>query len=51
LIAACLPNPRKFIANKPSKYINRKASVVQRYMYKIGKLPWREEGDRKKKKG
>lgn len=51
LIAACLPNPRKFKANKPSKYINRKASVVQRYMYKIGKLPWREEGDKKKKKG
>ena len=43
LIAACLPNPRKFKANKPSAYINRKASVIQRYMYKIGKLPWREK--------
>lgn len=52
LIAACLPNPRRFIANKPSKYINRKAGVVQRYMYKIGKLPWKEgakaEQDKKK---
>lgn len=41
LIAACLPNPRKYIANKPSKYINKKAAIIQRYMYKIGKLPWR----------
>jgi monofunctional glycosyltransferase len=42
LIAACLPNPRKFKANKPSAYINRKASVIQRYMFRIGKLPWKE---------
>lgn len=48
LIAACLPNPRRFKANKPSAYINRKASVVQRYMYKIGQLPWREKAKKKK---
>jgi len=48
LIAACLPNPRRFKANKPSAYINRKAGVVQRYMYKIGQLPWREKVKKKK---
>ena len=47
LIAACLPNPRKFKANKPSAYINKKANVVQRYMYKIGKLPWKEGREKK----
>ncbi|TAE81599.1 MAG: monofunctional biosynthetic peptidoglycan transglycosylase [Bacteroidetes bacterium] len=41
LIAACLPNPRKFVANKPNAYIRKKADVVQRYMYRIGKLPWK----------
>lgn len=50
LIAACLPNPRRFKANKPTAYINRKANVVQRYMYKIGQLPWKESGKKKKKK-
>lgn len=54
LIASCLPNPRRFIANKPNSYINRKANTIQRYMYKIGKLPWkmnakeREAADKRK---
>lgn len=42
LIAACLPNPRRWKANKPSNYIDRKARGIQRYMHHIGDLPWRE---------
>jgi monofunctional biosynthetic peptidoglycan transglycosylase len=42
LIAACLPNPRKWNANKPSRYINRKAKGIQRFMQYIGDLPWKE---------
>lgn len=42
LIAACLPNPRRWKANKPSRYIDRKARGIQRYMHQIGDLPWRE---------
>jgi monofunctional biosynthetic peptidoglycan transglycosylase len=42
LIAACLPNPRRWHADKPSAYINRKAKGIQRYMHHIGDLPWRE---------
>jgi monofunctional biosynthetic peptidoglycan transglycosylase len=49
LIAACLPNPRRFKANKPTPYIKRKVDVVQRYMYKIGKLPWKEGPEPKRK--
>jgi len=41
LIAACLPNPRKYNAGKPNKYIQRKARVIQRYMNQIGLLPWK----------
>ncbi len=40
LIAACLPNPRRWKADKPSAYINRKANVIQRFMHHIGNLPW-----------
>ncbi|MDP1726331.1 MAG: monofunctional biosynthetic peptidoglycan transglycosylase [Bacteroidota bacterium] len=39
-IAACYPNPRRWKANKPSKYIRRKQNLINRYMHKIGKLPW-----------
>jgi monofunctional biosynthetic peptidoglycan transglycosylase len=42
LIAACLPNPRRWKANKPSNYIDRKARGIQRFMHHIGELPWRE---------
>jgi monofunctional biosynthetic peptidoglycan transglycosylase len=42
LIAACLPNPRRWKANKPSNYIDRKARGIQRFMHQIGELPWRE---------
>lgn len=41
LIAACLPNPRKWHADRPSNYINRKAKGIQRYMHYIGDLPWK----------
>lgn len=43
LIAACLPNPRRWKANKPSSYINRKANVIQRFMHHIGQLPWMKD--------
>ncbi len=42
LIAACLPGPRKWRPDKPSRYIDRKARGIQRYMHHIGNLPWRE---------
>lgn len=42
LITACLPNPRRWKANKPSNYIDRKARGIQRFMHHIGELPWRE---------
>jgi monofunctional glycosyltransferase len=42
LIAACLPNPRRWQAHKPSGYINRKAKGIQRFMHHIGDLPWKE---------
>jgi monofunctional biosynthetic peptidoglycan transglycosylase len=42
LIAACLPNPRRWNAGKPSSYINRKAQVIQRFMHNIGNLPWQD---------
>jgi monofunctional biosynthetic peptidoglycan transglycosylase len=45
-IAACYPNPRRWTANKPSKYIRKKQALIVRYMYKIGPLPW----DKKQRK-
>jgi monofunctional biosynthetic peptidoglycan transglycosylase len=42
LIAACLPNPRRWNAGKPSNYIQRKARTIQRFMHQIGDLPWKE---------
>lgn len=38
-IVACFPNPRRWTANKPSKYIVRKQTVIVRYM-KYVKIPW-----------
>ncbi len=42
LIASCLPNPRKWTPDKPTRFISRKSSIVQHYMPYIGNLPWRE---------
>lgn len=42
LMAACLPNPRRWQANRPTKYIDRKSRGIQRFMHHIGELPWRE---------
>ncbi|MCF8255046.1 MAG: monofunctional biosynthetic peptidoglycan transglycosylase [Bacteroidia bacterium] len=39
-IAACYPNPRRWKANKPSRYIKKKQNLIARYMYRIGSLPW-----------
>jgi monofunctional biosynthetic peptidoglycan transglycosylase len=46
-IAACYPNPRRWTASKPSRYIKKKQALIVRYMYRIGPLPW--EGGRRKK--
>ncbi|MBL7926524.1 MAG: monofunctional biosynthetic peptidoglycan transglycosylase [Bacteroidia bacterium] len=35
LIAACLPNPRIYIANKPSRYIERKSVWIMRAMRRL----------------
>ncbi|MFA9212785.1 MAG: monofunctional biosynthetic peptidoglycan transglycosylase [Candidatus Methylacidiphilales bacterium] len=41
-VVACFPNPRRWTANKPSKYIARKQSVIVRYM-KYVKIPWQQK--------
>jgi monofunctional biosynthetic peptidoglycan transglycosylase len=38
LIAACLPNPRKFDAGNPSDYIQRRKSKIVNIMGKLGPL-------------
>ena len=38
LIAACLPNPRKYNARNPSAYIQRRRSKIENVMSKIGKV-------------
>lgn len=43
LIAACLPNPRRWTPSKPSAYINRKAGIIRRFMHHIGELPWKDQ--------
>jgi hypothetical protein len=47
---ACYPNPRRWTASKPSRYIAKKQSLIVRYMYRIGPLPWKKEITGKKKK-
>jgi monofunctional glycosyltransferase len=47
-IVACYPNPRRWTASKPSKYIARKQMLISRYMYKIGPLPWSANGKKAK---
>jgi monofunctional glycosyltransferase len=39
VIVACFPNPRKWTANKPSRYIQRKQMIIVRYMRYV-KIPW-----------
>ncbi len=46
-IAACYPNPRRWKANKPSRYIKKKQALITRFMYKIGPLPWEKHKERK----
>lgn len=41
-IVACFPNPRRWTANKPSRYIARKQSVIVRYMRYV-KIPWQQK--------
>lgn len=42
VIVACFPNPRKWTANKPSRYIQRKQMVIVRYMRYV-KIPWNKK--------
>ncbi len=46
-IAACYPNPRRWKANKPSRYIRKKQALIVRYMYRIGPLPWEVKSKKK----
>jgi monofunctional biosynthetic peptidoglycan transglycosylase len=46
-IAACYPNPRRWTASKPSRYIKKKQALIVRYMYRIGPLPWEGKGRKK----
>ena len=52
LIAACLPNPRKFNAGNPSGYILRRKSKIVSLMGKIQKVDFdkKEESDNKSSK-
>jgi monofunctional biosynthetic peptidoglycan transglycosylase len=47
-IAACYPNPRRWKANAPSRFIRKKQAVIVRYMYRIGPLPWDKKSTRRK---
>jgi monofunctional biosynthetic peptidoglycan transglycosylase len=49
-IAACYPNPRRWKANNPSRYIRKKQAVIVRYMYRLGPLPWEETEQNTKRK-
>ncbi|MCK6612305.1 MAG: monofunctional biosynthetic peptidoglycan transglycosylase [Bacteroidia bacterium] len=44
-IVACFPNPRRWQANNPSRYIKRKQQIIVRFMDKIPDLPWDTKGD------
>jgi len=45
-IVACFPNPRRWTANKPSRYIARKQSIIVRYMRYV-KIPWQQKTETK----
>ncbi|WP_417614507.1 monofunctional biosynthetic peptidoglycan transglycosylase [Oceanisphaera sp.] len=38
LLAAVLPNPRRFLANRPSAYVQGRASTIQRRTQQLGPL-------------
>lgn len=42
LIAACFPNPKRWQANKPTRYILRKQSVIMRYIRYVN-IPWQSK--------
>ena len=48
LIAACLPNPRRFDAGHPSGYIQRRKSRILNLMRKIGQVDFDKEDTHKK---
>lgn len=49
-IAACLPNPRRFNAGKPSAYILRRQNQIQALMPKMGKIDLKSLPPKKKEK-
>jgi monofunctional biosynthetic peptidoglycan transglycosylase len=49
-IVACYPNPRRWTASKPTRFITKKQSLIVRYMYKLGPLPWSKKSTQVKKK-
>ncbi len=49
LIAACLPNPRKFSASRPSGYVSGRQSWILRNMNNIERLDFENEDKEEKK--
>ena len=50
LIAATLPNPRKYNSAKPSKYMLKRQSDILKLMKYIGKVDYNNTTDKKKSK-
>lgn len=49
-IAACLPNPRRFKANRPSPYIKRREAQILNLMTKVSPVDFEPKGKPKQKK-
>lgn len=50
LIAACLPNPRRFKVNHPSGYIQRRQGHIQAVMSQVGPVIFDKEKPKPTKK-
>lgn len=50
LIAACLPNPRRYNAGNPSRYIQSRKSRIMRVMTQIGPVDFDKKNQPEKKK-
>lgn len=50
LIAACLPNPRKFLVNDPSGFIGRRKAKILQRMGQVGPVYFHKQKSTKKKK-
>ena len=50
LIAACLPNPRRFLVDQPSGFVERRKSKILQRMGQIGRVNFHKKESSKKKK-